>query len=106
MKTLIAYTGNASFANRNAAFSDEQGMQRFFVRENGWADVRIASLEAFAKLLQPGDYRPGGTASSKLQIRWTESVVNALGYEFKPVASASRKAGFDPTEFLLAVASK
>lgn len=106
MKTLIPYTGNRSFAARNAAFSDAEQMQRFFIRENGWADVRIASLDGLQKLLQPGDYRPGGTASSKLQIRWTESVVNALGYEFKPVAQAASGDAFDATAFMLAVASK
>ena len=68
MKTLIAYTGNASFASRQAAFQAEDG-QRFFVRPDGWADIRVASLAGLQKLLPDGEYRPGGTASSKLQVR-------------------------------------
>lgn len=108
MQKLIAYQGNRSFAARNAAFSDEAGMQRFFVRENGWADIRIGSISGFEKLGLKADteFRPGGTASSGLQVRWAPEVVAKLGYEFVPVLSASRKGAFDPTEFLLAAASK
>lgn len=104
MKSLIAYTGNASFAARNAAFSDEQGVQRFFVRPDGWADVRIASIAGLEQLGLKADvdYRPGGTASSKLQVRWTREVVEAMGYEYVPVVETKRSLRIDPTAFLIA----
>lgn len=103
MKTLISYTGNQSFADRNAAFECEG--QRFFIRTDGWADVKVASLAALTALLPEGEFRPGGTAASKLQVRWTEANVNALGYTFVPVV-ATVKSTIDATDFMLKAASK
>jgi hypothetical protein len=103
MKSLNLYTGNASFAARNAAFESEG--QRFFVRPDGWADVKVASLAALTKLLPEGEFKPGGTAASKLQIRWTKENVEALGYEFQPVV-ATVKSTVDATDFMLKAASK
>lgn len=107
LNPLMPYTGNASFAARNAAFQAQDG-QRFFVRPDGWADVRVASVAALDQLglKADTDWRPGGTSSSKIQIRWTKEVVETLGYEFHAVVAVAKADGMTATDFMLRAASK
>jgi len=72
--------GANTFAGRAYQVEDgttpESVRQRFFVK-GSWADVRYGSIEAFtaAGLEVSKDFRPGGTAASKLQIRWSPDVI-------------------------------
>jgi hypothetical protein len=99
MTNLTPYSGNRSFKARQAAWTD--GQQRFFVNPNGWADIRYATVEALAKLLEPSEYRigKGGTG---FQVRFTAEVLAKLGYEFPgmPVELAG-SVGEDITDFML-----
>jgi len=83
------YTGNTSFIGHAFEASDATG-QRFFERGT-WADVRYASIQTLtaAGLVPEVDFRPGGTAGSRLQIRWDGDVVAKV---LKARLSGSKKA--------------
>jgi len=85
------YTGNASFAARNAAW--ERDGQRLFVQPSGWADVRYATVASLtdAGLSPDTDFRPGGSAASKLQIRWSPDVVRLFAANHAAPALTGRK---------------
>lgn len=99
LAALVAYTGNASFAGRQAAWQGA-GDHRFFVGKDGYADVRALTVEQAARL--PGQLKAGG--GTGIRMAWNQANLEALGYAFpgNPVETSKKTRGPSVEELLIA----
>jgi len=85
-----AYAGSTAFIGK--AYANEQTGVRFFIRGE-WADMRGGDVAAMlaAGMTLDVDFRVGGTAGGKVQVRWNgETLLKLLKSGYTPVFKATK----------------